>query len=118
MVEDSNSTSTSPVIGALLNRYGIPHTHLKGNISPLLGSLRNGYIFIIIISAQMPDKYKKSKFKPRGVANRNAALGWLRNNAKSGVLYFADDDNTYDIRLFEEVQSNFSVIQLINQLIN
>jgi len=51
----------------------------------------------------MPDKYKKSKFKPRGVANRNAALGWLRNNAKSGVLYFADDDNTYDIRLFEEV---------------
>ena len=54
-------------------------------------------------AAQMPDKYKKSKFKPRGVANRNAALGWLRNNAKSGVLYFADDDNTYDIRLFEEV---------------
>jgi beta-1,3-glucuronyltransferase len=56
-----------------------------------------------VCTAQMPDKYKKSKFKPRGVANRNAALAWLRNNAKSGVLYFADDDNTYDIRLFEEV---------------
>jgi hypothetical protein len=30
VVEDSNATSTSPVIAALLNRYGIPHTHLKG----------------------------------------------------------------------------------------
>lgn len=51
----------------------------------------------------MPEKYKKSKFKPRGVANRNAALDWVRSNCKSGVVYFADDDNTYDIRLFEEV---------------
>lgn len=55
------------------------------------------------ISAQMPEKYKKSKLKPRGVANRNAALDWVRSNCKSGVVYFADDDNTYDIRLFEEV---------------
>jgi beta-1,3-glucuronyltransferase len=51
----------------------------------------------------MPEKYKKSKLKPRGVANRNAALDWVRSNCKSGVVYFADDDNTYDIRLFEEV---------------
>lgn len=81
VVEDSSTLS--PVIARLLQRYGIPHTHLK---------------------AQMPEKYKKLKTKPRGVSNRNAALQWVRQNRKSGVLYFADDDNTYDIRLFEEMR--------------
>ena len=43
----------------------------------------------------------------KGVDQRNAALEWLRekytiHNA-SGIVYFADDDNKYDIRLFEEV---------------
>ena len=55
----------------------------------------------------MPEKYKKLKTKPRGVSNRNAALQWVRQNRKSGVLYFADDDNTYDIQLFEEVIDSF-----------
>jgi len=81
VVEDS--TSLSPAVAHLLQRYGIPYTHLN---------------------AQMPDKYKKLKTKPRGVSNRNAALRWVRQNQKSGVLYFADDDNTYDIRLFEEMR--------------
>lgn len=81
VVEDNSALS--PAIASLLKRYGIPHTHLK---------------------AQMPEKYKKSKLKPRGVANRNAALDWVRSNCKSGVVYFADDDNTYDIRLFEEMR--------------
>lgn len=53
----------------------------------------------------MPDSYKKKKKgpKPRGVSNRNRGLQWLRANATSGVFYFADDDNTYDIELFHEV---------------
>jgi len=82
IVVEDNAT-LSPVIARLLQRYGIPHTHLN---------------------AQMPDKYKKLKTKPRGVSNRNAALKWIRENRKSGVLYFADDDNTYDIQLFEEMR--------------
>lgn len=44
--------------------------------------------------------------KPRGVAQRNAALDWLRNNyntSTNAVVYFADDDNTYSIKLFKEV---------------
>jgi hypothetical protein len=58
----------------------------------------------------MPTKYRKLKntLWPKGVSNRNAGLDWIIQNANetgddSGVLYFADDDNTYDLRLFEEV---------------
>lgn len=41
--------------------------------------------------------------RPRGVSNRNAALDFIRRNVNSGVFFFADDDNTYDYRLFEQV---------------
>ena len=45
---------------------------------------------------------------PKGVSNRNKGLEWIVNyatsyNDESGVIYFADDDNTYDVRLFDEV---------------
>lgn len=58
----------------------------------------------LIFSAPMPEKYKQKKgAKPRGVSNRNRGLQWIRANATNGVFYFADDDNTYDISLFDEV---------------
>lgn len=60
-------------------------------------------LFIRHNSAQMPAKYRKNKIKPRGVSNRNRGLEWIRANATEGVLYFADDDNTYDLDIFEEV---------------
>ena len=45
--------------------------------------------------------------KPRGVLQRNEALSWLRIHTspdeQPGVVYFADDDNTYSLKLFEEV---------------
>lgn len=63
-------------------------------------SLRN-----LKITAPMPEKYKQNKgAKPRGVSNRNRGLQWVRANATEGILYFADDDNTYDIALFDEVR--------------
>ncbi|CAN8006792.1 unnamed protein product, partial [Ixodes hexagonus] len=41
----------------------------------------------------------------RGVSGRRRALQWLRQNASlPGVLYFADDDNSYDSRLFDEIR--------------
>lgn len=52
----------------------------------------------------MPAKYRKNKVKPRGVSNRNRGLEWIRANASDGVLYFADDDNTYDLDIFDEVR--------------
>jgi len=58
-----------------------------------------------ICVAPMPEKYKLKKgAKPRGVSNRNRGLQWIRANATKGVFYFADDDNTYDIELFNEVR--------------
>ena len=49
----------------------------------------------------------------RGVAQRNTALAWIHKHCEStenkppecveGVIYFMDDDNKYDLRLFEEV---------------
>ncbi|CAK8682986.1 unnamed protein product [Clavelina lepadiformis] len=45
---------------------------------------------------------------PRGVAQRNVGLSWIRKNvppSTSGVLYLMDDDNTYSLKLFEEMRT-------------
>lgn len=53
----------------------------------------------------MPDVYRTVSTVPRGVSNRRAAITWLKNNnIKSGVLYFGDDDNTFDLELFSEIR--------------
>lgn len=52
-----------------------------------------------------------SWLKPRGVEQRNEGLRWLRADRRPqpgegrqrGVVYFADDDNTYSLQIFEEV---------------
>ncbi|VUZ39550.1 unnamed protein product, partial [Hymenolepis diminuta] len=50
---------------------------------------------------------KDKKYPIRGSNQRNSGLQWIRENLKlgkhHGVVYFADDDNTYDPRIFEEV---------------
>jgi len=49
-----------------------------------------------------PDKSSWSRHK--GILQRNKAIDWLRNSSyQDGVVYFADDDNVYDLRLFDEV---------------
>lgn len=62
-------------------------------------------VVLLVISAPMPAEQKKKKVKARGVSNRNKGLDWVRENYVDtrGVVYFADDDNTYDLRLFDEV---------------
>lgn len=55
-----------------------------------------------------------SWLKPRGVEQRNEGLRWLREDRRAqpggdnqqGVVYFADDDNTYSLQIFEEVGLN------------
>ncbi|KAE8749640.1 hypothetical protein FOCC_FOCC003627 [Frankliniella occidentalis] len=58
------------------------------------------------LTAAMPEQYRKRRgAKPKGVAQRNRGLQWLRANASVGVFYFADDDNTYDVAIFDEIRS-------------
>ncbi|XP_051167529.1 galactosylgalactosylxylosylprotein 3-beta-glucuronosyltransferase P [Leptopilina boulardi] len=87
VIEDA--TVTTPQVTTLLKRTGLKFIHLV---------------------APMPEKYKQNKgAKPRGVSNRNRGLQWVRANATEGILYFADDDNTYDIALFDEIRKTKKV---------
>ncbi|XP_063810856.1 galactosylgalactosylxylosylprotein 3-beta-glucuronosyltransferase 1-like [Pseudophryne corroboree] len=51
----------------------------------------------------------KEVTKARGTLQRNLGLSWLREtfypeDAPPGVVYFADDDNTYSLDIFEEMR--------------
>ena len=69
----------------------------------------------------MPDIYRETKDEyhlPKGVSNRNKGLHWiLKHGVDNAVVYFADDDNTYDLRLFHEVGQFLFLIVLHDQLI-
>ncbi|XP_076169323.1 glucuronyltransferase I isoform X2 [Ptiloglossa arizonensis] len=74
--------------------------------------LENSGLIYTHLAAPTPSNYKLGKNdpnwkKPRGVEQRNAALHWLRDVLKltdKGIVYFADDDNTYSIKLFHEME--------------
>ena len=89
LIEDSPVKTKK--IGQFLEYSKIPYVHLN---EPTPNEL-------------VVDEKEKSWSKPRGVLQRNKGIAWLRDNQarieSNGVVYFADDDNTYDIRLFEEV---------------
>ena len=59
----------------------------------------------------MPITYRENPiggYIPNGVSNRNRGLEFVLNHVNktgdtSGVIYFADDDNTYNSLLFDEV---------------
>ncbi|KAJ7341611.1 hypothetical protein JRQ81_005923 [Phrynocephalus forsythii] len=65
-----------------------------------------------------PRRYKRPG-QPRATEQRNAGLAWIRQryqHAKGpptpptpGVLFFADDDNTYSLELFQEMRTTRKV---------
>ena len=74
--------------------------------------LRNSRLKYTHLNVRTPDtlrrhKNEKRRSKPRVVVQRNVGIQWIRNNIDPhrtpGVVYFADDDNTYDSRIFDEV---------------
>lgn len=82
VVEDS--TARTELVTRFLARCGVPYTHL----------------FV-----STPSSFKRAGM-PRATEQRNRALTWLRQHRTkrdSGVVFFADDDNTYSLELFEEV---------------
>lgn len=89
VIEDSENRTD--LVARLLKQTGLNYTHLN---------------------VLTPAKFKLNMddpnwLKPRGVLQRNAGLEWLRSNTspqkQPAVVYFADDDNTYSLKLFDEV---------------
>ena len=59
------------------------------------------------LCSPMPQRYNHERLKPKGVSSRNAGVQWILDNEwqlSPGVIYFGDDDNTYDLSLFEEIR--------------
>lgn len=90
IIEDSKYTSNK--LKRFLEYSNLSHVHLN-EITP---------------DDLLVETGKPKWTKPRGVNQRNKGIDWLRRNSDKlhheGVVYFADDDNTYDIRLFEEMR--------------
>ncbi|CAJ0961594.1 unnamed protein product [Ranitomeya imitator] len=94
VVEDSAQRTS--LVSDLLAQSELQYTHLHVQTPPAM-------------------KLKDSDpnwLKPRGVEQRNEALHWLRENRSPkdhGVVYFADDDNTYSIKIFQEMRNTHKV---------
>lgn len=90
IVEDSSSKTD--LVANLLEESKINFTHLFASTPPVF------------------KLHKKDPHwtKPRGVQQRNVALEWLRfyraEEKNKGVVYFADDDNSYSLKIFEEMR--------------
>ena len=91
IIEDSEERT--PLVTKLLQRCKVESIHLNAR-TPL--KMR---------PKQWQEKYRGSY--SRGVEQRNTGLEWIRQHCSKkrcrGVVYFMDDDNKYDLRLFEEV---------------
>lgn len=106
LVEDAEGPT--PLVSGLLAASGLLFTHLAV-LTPKAQRLREG---------------EPGWVRPRGVEQRNKALDWLRGKGGAvggekdppppgthGVVYFADDDNTYSRELFEEVSTGMEMGQ-------
>ncbi|XP_054169215.1 galactosylgalactosylxylosylprotein 3-beta-glucuronosyltransferase 3-like [Oppia nitens] len=73
------------------------------------GHLKYTHLNVVTPTQFQMKKTDPNWLKPRGVLQRNAGIDWIRENVKSidgrGVVYFADDDNTYDLKLFSEMRN-------------
>ncbi|XP_014701331.3 galactosylgalactosylxylosylprotein 3-beta-glucuronosyltransferase 2 isoform X1 [Equus asinus] len=90
LVEDA--AARSELVSRFVARAGLPCTHLH---------------------VPTPRRYKRPGL-PRATEQRNAGLAWLRQRhrhqrAQPGVLFFADDDNTYSLELFQEMRTTRKV---------
>ena len=90
IVEDAEEKTA--LVAKFLNNYNLPHTHLNAKTDTNFKLKTNDPNWLL----------------PRGVAQRNAGLDWIRNHVSphdDGVVYFMDDDNTYSLELFTEISS-------------
>ncbi|XP_076875394.1 galactosylgalactosylxylosylprotein 3-beta-glucuronosyltransferase 1 isoform X2 [Brachyhypopomus gauderio] len=97
VVEDSPRKTL--LVSRFLQGKGLNYTHLS----------------VETVQPVKPLRGNKGARLPRGMAQRNHGLHWLRDtfghnpSHHRGVVYFADDDNTYSLELFEEMRSTWKV---------
>ncbi|KAL5491521.1 hypothetical protein EMCRGX_G016822 [Ephydatia muelleri] len=88
-----NSTYHIPMVQALLKRCGVPYVHLT------VPSPNNS--LVRPISSAM------------GIRNHNVGLRWVREHNRcvecNGVIYFGNDDDRYDLRLFDELRKTATI---------
>lgn len=78
-------------------------------VSELLAA--SGLPSYTLLYVPTPRRYKRAGL-PRATEQRNEGLRWVRKNRSShpaGVVFFADDDNTYSLELFHEMRSTKKV---------
>ena len=83
----------------------------------MAGNLANQLAILQALQKEIPPLWQNMQSLvmalPKGVANRNFGMRVVMQRAMAkadsesvanSVLYFADDDNTYDLRLFDEIR--------------
>uniref|UniRef100_A0A0N4UEU9 Galactosylgalactosylxylosylprotein 3-beta-glucuronosyltransferase n=1 Tax=Dracunculus medinensis TaxID=318479 RepID=A0A0N4UEU9_DRAME len=88
-----------------LIRDRLPMTKSRNNLPVIYSSIsptyyRKNHRFMLTPANKKLNEADPNWKLPRGVLQRNAALSWLRT-LETRCLYFGDDDNAYDLRLFE-----------------
>uniref|UniRef100_A0A8D0CF14 Galactosylgalactosylxylosylprotein 3-beta-glucuronosyltransferase n=1 Tax=Salvator merianae TaxID=96440 RepID=A0A8D0CF14_SALMN len=84
-------------------------------VGRFIGALsRSGHLSCTHLHVLTPRRFKRPGL-PRGTEQRNAGLAWIRQKyqhappQQPGVLFFADDDNTYSLELFQEMRTTRKV---------
>eukprot|EP00053_Salpingoeca_punica_P011441 m.101987 g.101987 ORF g.101987 m.101987 type:complete len:331 (+) comp15673_c0_seq1:151-1143(+) len=104
VIEDADEPTA--LVTHFLERCGVPYRHLTKRTPRSMQRRnctkvdpRNG------CPAHLLHKEAELWTKPRGVEQRNAGLEQLRQFPEiNGVVYFADDDNTYSLELFDKMR--------------
>ncbi|CAH8439451.1 unnamed protein product [Heterobilharzia americana] len=95
LVEDSAQPTRA--VTNILHDCGVPYVHLNIPTPP----------------SEKPRINEPYWLRPKGILQRNLGLQWLRQNLilgrNKGVLYIADDDNSYSLRIFEEMRTTSRV---------
>ena len=84
-------------------------TELVTNVLAKCKPVTSVHLFAKTPESPTVPKGGKQKERAKGIVQRNAGLKWIRTNCTikegncRGVVYMMDDDNKYDLQLFQEV---------------
>ncbi|KAF9807866.1 hypothetical protein SFRURICE_000647 [Spodoptera frugiperda] len=103
VIEDS--AEKTKLVANLLKESNLKYTHL--NIKT--HKTKQSTVMDINICLFKTSLYNTSWYCASGVEQRNLALDWLKGHLQKaedqrGVVFFMDDDNTYSLKVFDEMR--------------